>query len=315
MLHSLVALGADVLGLSERDVVMPIVPMFHANLGGLPYAALLAGASLVLPGRNMSSRALLGLLAAHKVSVTAGVPTIWMGIAPLLRGYDLSALRCILCGGSAVPKALSRDYQDAIGRPVTQIWGMTETSPLATVCTPRTQHDVLSADEKADSWSRQGPPVPLVELGLVDPETGAEMPWDNSSVGEVQAAGPWIAGAYFNTDDDHASFADDGWLRTGDVGMCDRYGPLLLVDRAKDLVKSGGEWISSVQLENEIMAHPKVAEAAVIAIPHERWVERPLACVVVRAGVTLAAQEIMEHLESRVARWWPPRCSPRRRAG
>lgn len=306
ILHSLTALAADVLGLSERDVVMPIVPMFHANSWGLPYAALLAGAGLVLPGPNMTPEALLGLLAGHKVTVTAGVPTIWMAAAPLLPEHDLSALRFILCGGSAVPKALSQEYQDAIGLPVTQIWGMTETSPLATVCTPRTHHDELSAGERADAWARQGPPVPLVELRLVDPETGAEVPWDDRSAGEVQAAGPWIAGAYFNTDDHHASFSDDGWLRTGDVGVCDRYGALLLVDRTKDLVKSGGEWISSVQLENEIMAHPKVAEAAVIAVAHERWVERPLACVVVKPGESLTAEEIIEHLEPRVARWWLP---------
>jgi fatty-acyl-CoA synthase len=306
VLHSLTALAADVLGLSERDVVMPIVPMFHANSWGLPYAALLAGASLVLPGPNLSPQALLGMLSGHGVTVTAGVPTIWMGISPLLREYDLSALRFILCGGSAVPRALSQEYQETVGLPVTQIWGMTETSPLATVCTPRTQHDELTADEKADAWARQGPPVPLVNLRLVDPETGMEMPWDNRSTGEVQAAGPWIAGSYFNTTDHDSSFSDDGWLRTGDVGVCDRHGSMLLVDRTKDLVKSGGEWISSVQLENEIMAHPKVAEAAVIAVAHERWVERPLACVVVKAGESLTADEIIEHLEPRVAKWWLP---------
>lgn len=306
VLHSLTALAADVLGLSERDVVMPIVPMFHANSWGLPYAALLAGASLVLPGPNLSPQALAGLLSGHRVTVTAGVPTIWMGITPLLRDYDLSALRFILCGGSAVPKSLSKEYQDTVGLPVTQIWGMTETSPLATVCTPRTQHDELTAEEKADAWARQGPPVPLVDLRLVDPETGAEMPWDNHSTGEVQAAGPWIAGSYFNTADHDSSFTDDGWLRTGDVGLCDRHGSMLLVDRTKDLVKSGGEWISSVQLENEIMAHPKVAEAAVIAVAHKRWVERPLACVVVKAGESLTADEIIEFLEPRVAKWWLP---------
>ena len=306
VLHSLAALAADVLGLRERDVVMPIVPMFHANSWGLPYAALLAGADLVLPGPNMTPQALVGLLADHKVTVTAGVPTIWMGVAPLLRDHDLSALRFILCGGSAVPKALSQEYHDAIGVPITQVWGMTETSPIATVCTPRTQHDELADDARADAWARQGPPVPLVDLRLADPDTGAEMPWDGESSGEVQAAGPWIASSYYMSDDHHASFTDDGWLRTGDVGVCDRYGSLLLVDRTKDLVKSGGEWISSVQLENEIMAHPKVAEAAVIAIPHERWVERPLACVVVVAGESVTAEEIIEHLEPRVARWWLP---------
>ena len=306
VLHSLTALAADVLGLAERDVVMPIVPMFHANSWGLPYAAVLAGADIVLPGPNLTPQALLGLLSEHRVTVTAGVPTIWMGIAPLLRDYDLTALRFILCGGSAVPSALSQQYRADIGVPITQVWGMTETSPIATVCMPRTYLDELTEEQKAHALARQGPPVPLVELRVVDPDTGLEMPRDNSSTGEVQAAGPWIASSYYRSEDHHASFTDDGWLRTGDVAVCDEHGSLLLVDRTKDLVKSGGEWISSVQLENEIMAHPKVAEAAVIAIPHERWVERPLACVVTKPGESLTAEEVIQHLLPRVARWWLP---------
>ncbi|UJL29348.1 long-chain fatty acid--CoA ligase [Mycobacterium sp. TJFP1] len=306
VLHSLAALAADVLGLSERDVVMPVVPMFHANSWGLPYAALLTGAGVVLPGPNMSPKALLGLLADHRVTVTAGVPTIWMGAAPLLADYDLTALRYILCGGSAVPKALSEDYRKAIGVSITQVWGMTETSPIAAACTPRTQYAELTTQEKAVALARQGQAVPLVDLRLVDPDTGADVPWDNHSTGEVQAAGPWIASSYYNSDDQQSSFTDDGWLRTGDVGVCDEFGSLLLVDRTKDLVKSGGEWISSVQLENEIMAHPKVSEAAVIAIPHERWVERPLACVVVKQGESMTTEEVIGHLSARVAKWWLP---------
>ncbi|MEB3034030.1 long-chain fatty acid--CoA ligase [[Mycobacterium] nativiensis] len=306
VLHSLAALAADVLGLAERDVVMPIVPMFHANSWGLPYAALLTGTALVLPGPNMSPEALLGLLAENKVTVTAAVPTIWTSAAPLLDDYDLSALRLVLSGGSAVPKALSQKYLDVIGIPVTQVWGMTETSPIATVCTPRTQHSGCSEEERADAHARQGPPVPLVDLRVVDPGTGAQVPWDNDTTGEVQVSGPWIARSYYHSDDHNAAFTGDGWLSTGDVAVCDRYGSVLLVDRSKDLVKSGGEWISSVQLENEIMAHPKVSEAAVIAIPHDRWVERPLACVVVKAGESLTVEEIVEHLESRVAKWWIP---------
>lgn len=306
VLHSLAALAADVMGLSERDVVMPIVPMYHANSWGLPYAALLAGAAQVLPGPNLNPEALLGLLADHAVTLTAAVPTIWMAAAPLLHRYDLSALRFILCGGSAVPQSLSQTYLEETGTPVTQIWGMTETSPLATVCTPRSQHSGLTQEQRKDVLARQGPPVPLVELRIVDPDTGVEVPWDNSTTGEVQAAGPWIAGSYYNNDQQNSAFTNDGWLRTGDVAVCDEYGSVLLVDRTKDLVKSGGEWISSVQLENEIMAHPKVAEAAVIAIRHERWVERPLACVVVKQGEALTADQIIEHLESRVAKWWLP---------
>ncbi|WP_176562111.1 long-chain fatty acid--CoA ligase [Mycolicibacterium palauense] len=306
LLHSVTALTADVLGLCERDVVMPIVPMFHVNSWGLPYAALLTGASLVLPGPNSSPRSLLGLLADHRVTVAAAVPTIWMGAAPLLEEYDLTMLRLVLSGGSAAPKSLLQTYRQALGLPLTQAWGMTETSPLATVSYIRSHHDDLSAEERIEVLARQGLPIPLVELRLVDPDTGAEAPWDASSSGEVQAAGPWIASSYYHSADHSSSFTDDGWLRTGDVGVCDQYGSLLLVDRTKDLVKSGGEWISSVELENEIMAHPKVSEAAVIAIRHERWVERPLACVVVKAGESLTVDEIIEHLKPRVAKWWLP---------
>lgn len=305
VLHSLAALAADVTGLSESDVVMPIVPMFHANSWGLPYAALLAGASLVLPGPNMDPAALLGLLADHRVTVTAAVPTIWMSLVPMLDDYDLSSVRFILSGGSAVPKALSQTYVHSIGVPLTHVWGMTETSPLATTGTPRSHHARLSEDQLAATRERQGPPVPLVQLRLAD-DNGAEQPWDDRSAGEVQVAGPWIAGAYYRSDANDSAFTPDGWLRTGDVGVCDEFGSLLLVDRTKDLIKSGGEWISSVQLENEIMAHPKVAEAAVIAVPHERWGERPLACVVVQPGESLSVEELIEHLTPRVSRWWLP---------
>lgn len=306
VLHSLTALAADVLGLSERDIVMPIVPMFHANAWGLPYAALLAGASMVLPGPHTRPEALLRLLADHLVTVTAAVPTVWMGAAPLLRGYDLGALRLIVSGGSAVPKTLSEKYFETTGIPITQVWGMTETSPLATVSILRTQHEESTQQHRALSRARQGQPVPLVDLRVVDPDDGAELPWDDSSVGEVQAAGPWIASSYYDSEDHDSSFTDDGWLRTGDVAVCDQQGSLLLVDRTKDLVKSGGEWISTLQLENEIMSHPKVLEAAVIAVQHERWVERPLACVAVKPGESLTAEEVIAHLALRVAKWWLP---------
>jgi fatty-acyl-CoA synthase len=306
VLHSLITLTADALGLSERDVVLPIVPMFHANAWGLPYACLLAGSSVVFPGPNMTPQACLRLIQDHRVTLTAGVPTIWMGALPLLGEHDLSSLRAILCGGSAVPKSLSEAYREAIGLPMRQGWGMTETSPLATVSVTRTQHDELTEEQRADVRARQGPAAPLVELRLVDPDTGQEAPWDDSSSGEVQAAGPWIASEYYRGEGAGSQFTEDGWLRTGDVGIHDRYGYLKLVDRTKDLVKSGGEWISSVELENEIMAHPKVAEAAVIAIPHEKWVERPLACVVVKPGESLTQEDVLEHLRTRVVKWWLP---------
>jgi fatty-acyl-CoA synthase len=306
VLHSLISLVADGAALSERDVVMPIVPMFHANAWGLPYGCLLAGSDIVFPGPNMAPKACLELLAEHKVTVTGGVPTIWMGALPLLGDYDLSNLRTILCGGSAVPRSLSEAYREAIGLPMLHAWGMTETSPIATISNARSDHNELSEDERANQRARQGPPVPLVDLRLVDPDTGEEMPWDDTSSGEIQAAGPWIAKEYYRGEGGGSQFTSDGWLRTGDVATADSHGSMRLVDRTKDLVKSGGEWISSVELENEIMSHPKIAEAAVIAIPHERWVERPMACVVVKPGETLTAEEVLEHLEPRVAKWWLP---------
>jgi fatty-acyl-CoA synthase len=306
VLHSLITLIADGAALSERDVLLPVVPMFHANAWGLPYGALLAGSDMVLPGPNMTPQAIAGLLERHRVTVTGGVPTIWMGMLPLLPEHDLSALRTILCGGSAVPKALSEAYREALGVPILHAWGMTETSPIATMGTPRSQHASLTEAERADVRSRQGQAVPLVDIRLADPATGELQPWDDLATGEIQAAGPWIAAEYYRGEGGGAQFTEDGWLRTGDVAAVDRYGFVRIVDRTKDLIKSGGEWIGSVELENEIMSHPKVAEAAVIAIPHPKWVERPLACVVVKPGETLTAEEVIAHLEPRVAKWWLP---------
>lgn len=306
VLHSLISLVADGAALSERDVVMPVVPMFHANAWGLPYGCLLAGSTIVFPGPNMAPNAVLKLLADHRVTMSAGVPTIWMGALPMLGDYDLSNLRAILCGGSAVPKSLSEAFREKLGFPLLHAWGMTETSPIATLYAPRSHHEQLTEDERANIRARQGQPAPLVELRLADPETGDEVPWDDVQTGEIQAAGPWIAKEYYRGEGGGSQFTEDGWLRTGDVATADQYGTFRLVDRTKDLVKSGGEWISSVELENEIMAHPKIAEAAVIAIPHEKWVERPMACVVLKPGETMTADEVLEHLKPRVAKWWLP---------
>ncbi|MER5623335.1 long-chain fatty acid--CoA ligase [Streptosporangium sp. NPDC002544] len=307
VLHSLMTLIADgPAALSERDVVLPVVPMFHAGAWGLPYGALLAGASFVFPGSNMTPHAIASLLERHKVTVTGGVPTIWMGVQPLLAEHDLSSLRTILCGGSAVPKALSAAYREAIGVPILQAWGMTETSPIATIARPGTQHAALPEDERDGVRARQGLAAPLVELRICDPETGEPQPWDDTATGEVQAAGPWVAKEYYRAEGGGAQFTEDGWLRTGDVATIDRHGSVRLVDRTKDLIKSGGEWIGSVELENAIMAHPKVAEAAVIAIPHEHWVERPLAVVVAKEGEALTSSEVLQFLAERVAKWWVP---------
>jgi fatty-acyl-CoA synthase len=229
-----------------------------------------------------------------------------MGVLPKLEGRDISALQRIVCGGSAVPRSLSEAYREKIGMPILQAWGMTETSPLASVC--RVKSTLLDRDEDAlaDLRAAQGLPAPLVELRIVDPGSDEVLPWDGEARGELQAAGPWVAAGYYNDERSPDSFTEDGWLRTGDVATISPNGYVRLVDRTKDLVKSGGEWISSVELENAIMGHPKVAEAAVIGIPDEKWSERPLACVVPKEGEEITLDELRDFLADRVPKWWIP---------
>jgi fatty-acyl-CoA synthase len=306
VLHSMGAMMADSLGVSEADVILPIVPMFHANAWGLAHAAPMAGASLVFPGADLSAPALVDLIEGERVTIAAGVPTIWMAVMPLLAGRDVSSLRRIPCGGSAVPKALSEGFRNAIGLPIFQAWGMTETSPIASVCRLRSTLAGRGEDELSDIRAMQGLIVPGLDVRIVEPGSLEELPWNGTARGELQVSGPWIARDYYNDPRSGDSFTKDGWLRTGDVATVSPEGYIHLVDRTKDLIKSGGEWISSVELENEIMAHPKVAEAAVVAIPHEKWVERPLACVVVKSGETMTRDEVVTWLEPRVAKWWLP---------
>jgi fatty-acyl-CoA synthase len=304
-LHCMGTMMVDSLAVSEHDVILPVVPMFHANAWGLCQAAVMAGASLVLPGPDLSPRAIAGLMESEKVTMAAGVPTIWNGVLGELDGRDLSSLDRILCGGSAVPKALSEAYREKIGIPMLQAWGMTETSPLASVARVRSELRDRPEEELADVRATQGVPAAMVEIRIADPDTGEELPWDGEARGELQCAGPWIAAGYYGGEGEQ-QFTDDGWLRTGDVAVIDPKGYIRLVDRTKDLVKSGGEWISSVELENEIMAHPQVVEAAVIGIADEKWGERPLACVVAEDGARLDAEAIREFLSGRVAKWWIP---------
>ncbi len=305
-LHSNACLTSAAFGLSESDRLLPVVPMFHANAWGLPYACFLAGASLIMPGPDLTPTGLLTLLESERVTVTAGVPTIWMGILPLVEGRDLSALRAIICGGSAVPKSLSEGWRAAIGLPITQAWGMTETSPIATVGIVRSEFADLSEDQIADVRATAGIAPPGVEIRIVDAETRETLPWDDKASGEIECRGPWVATRYFRTDEPGAQFSPDGWLRTGDVAAISELGYVRLVDRTKDLVKSGGEWLSSVDLENQIMAHPKVAEAAVIAIAHPKWSERPLACVVAKPDVQLSKEEILDFLREKLTKWQVP---------
>jgi fatty-acyl-CoA synthase len=302
-MHSSATLMTDANGLSRADRVLAVVPMFHANAWGLPYGAALAGADLILPDRFLTAEALVGLIESERPTQLGCVPTIF---ADLLRyadehpEADLSSLTNAACGGSAVPKQLMRDFEQRHGVRIFQAWGMTETSPVATYSRPREgEHDDAYWDERA----KQGRPLPWVELRIVDDD--GEVPWDGESTGEIEVRGPWIASAYFRDDSGDEKF-DSGWLRTGDIAAVDEKAFVQITDRAKDVIKSGGEWISSVELENELMSHPAVVEAAVIAKPDERWAERPLCCVVLRDEQDASADQLVEHLRSRVAKWWLP---------
>lgn len=301
VLHTFGGMMADSLGATESDVILPVVPMFHANAWGLAHTGVATGATLVMPGPDLSPGTIVSLIESEKVTVAAGVPTIWMGVLDALDGHDVSSLRAIPCGGSAVPPALSEGFRAKTGMPILQAWGMTETSPVAAVC-----HITSTLEDTPERRATVGLVVPGVEFRTVAPNTTDELAWDGESTGELQVRGPWVTGTYYNDERSADSFTDDGWLRTGDVAVVDEHGYIKLVDRTKDLVKSGGEWISSVDLENEIMAHPQVKEAAVIGVPHPRWDERPLACVVTEEGATLTKDDIIEWLEPRVAKWWLP---------
>jgi fatty-acyl-CoA synthase len=306
LLHSLVCMGADGLGISENDVLLPVVPMFHVNAWGLPFAGVFAGSAFVFPGPNMTPEPLVKLIEEHDVTVAAGVPTIWMGVLGALDGHDVSSLRAIPCGGSAVPKSLSEGFRKKTGLPLLHAWGMTETSPVGSVCIVKSSLASKSDSELADLRTSQGIPVALVEARIADAESGEELPWDGEAFGELQVRGPFIAAGYYEDERSKDALTGDGWFRTGDVATIDPEGYIRIVDRTKDLVKSGGEWISTVELENELMSHSAIAEAAVIAVPHSKWQERPLACVVLKEGEEASKDELRAHLESRVAKFWLP---------
>jgi fatty-acyl-CoA synthase len=259
-----------------------------------------------MPGPDLSGRSIADLIVDEKVTVAAGVPTIWMTVLPELKGRNTSSLRAIPCGGSAVPRALSEAYREQLGLPILQAWGMTETSPIAAVCQLRAVDLALPDDEQAELRTTVGRTIVGVDCRVVEPGSTDALPWDGESSGELQVRGPWIAATYYNDPRAGDSFTEDGWLRTGDVATMDSVGRIRLVDRTKDLIKSGGEWISSVELENELMAHPSIREAAVIGVPHPRWSERPLACVVLEEGAELSKREVLDFLAPRVAKWQLP---------
>jgi fatty-acyl-CoA synthase len=301
-LHAAGVLMASTLGITTDDRVLVVVPMFHVNAWGLPYAAALSGATLLLPGRQLGAEPLAKLIERERATVMACVPTIYADLLRYADSHrpDLSSLKCAICGGAPMPPALARAFEERHGVALLHAWGMTETSPMCTAARAPAGLD------PQDAWAiraTQGRPVPFVELRLVD-DGGDEVPWDGRSTGEIEVRGPWIASSYYR--EDAPEKFDDGWLRTGDIAHVAPAGWVTITDRAKDVIKSGGEWISSVELENQLMSHPAVREAAVIATPDERWSERPLACVVLEEGAQVSPDELVEHLRSRVARWWLP---------
>jgi fatty-acyl-CoA synthase len=307
-LHSFGACHVDTVGVSERDTVMAMVPMFHANAWGLPYACTFVGAKQVFPGNSMQPDSVLSLLQAEKVTLAAGVPTIWIGALPLLQAgkYDISSTTRIVVGGSAAPRSLIEAY-DTLGLNILHAWGMTEMSPIGTISRVRRELAAEPASVQLDYRARQGLSAPGVELRALDGE-GNDVPWDGKTMGELVVRGPWVAAEYYADDRSAASFTDDGWFRTGDVVTIQPNGYIEIADRTKDLIKSGGEWISSVALENALMAYPKVLEAAVIAVPDERWGERPLACVVARPDFrgSVTPSELSDHLSAQFTKWSVP---------
>jgi acyl-CoA synthetase (AMP-forming)/AMP-acid ligase II len=314
LLHTLGLALDHCMGICERDVMLPVVPMFHANAWGMPYAAVMTGAKIVLPGPHLDPASLVDLFTSERVTVTGGVPTIWMGVLQYLDAnpgrFDLSSIRAMFVGGSAVPQALIEAYAQRYGLTIVQAWGMTEMAPLGTVAhLPPSM--AAAADRaavgEADRFryrAKQGRPAPLVEIRARD-EHGL-VAWDGQTMGELEVRGAWIASAYYNRDDSADRFTDDGWFKTGDIVTIDPDGTIQIQDRAKDLIKSGGEWISSVALECALMGHPAVAEAAVIPVADERWSERPLAAVVLKPGAAASAAELRSFLATQFPKFWLP---------
>ena len=305
VLHAMTASQPDMIGLSGRDIAMPVVPLFHANGWAIGFAAPMAGATLILPGQKLDGPSIYQLLNDYKVTCTAAVPTVWLALLQDLEktGGKLPYLRRVVIGGSACPRAMISTFQDVYGVEVTHAWGMTEMSPLGTTCSLKAEYADLKGDALLDILQKQGHSPFGVEMKITDDE-GRRMPWDGKTFGRLKVRGPAVAKAYFK--DDSNILDEEGFFDTGDVGTIDRYGYLNITDRSKDVIKSGGEWISSIELENIAVGHPKVAEAAVIGIRHPKWDERPLLVIVLKAGQKASKEEMLTFLEGKIAKWWMP---------
>jgi fatty-acyl-CoA synthase len=308
-LHSLALATADGLAIGEADTVLPVVPMFHVNAWGIPFVATMTGAKQVYPGPHLDPESLLEDFEQEAVTVTAGVPTIFLGVMQTLDAepgaYDLSKMRTLAVGGSAAPEAMIQGFEERHGLSILHAWGMTEMSPVGTVANLVSELQDASEDEKYRYRAKQGLPLPFIEVRARG-ESGF-VPWDGQSMGELEVRGPWVSKSYYNAPEGDDKFTEDGWFRTGDVVSIDPLGYVEIRDRDKDLVKSGGEWISSVDLENALMGHPAIAEAAVIAVPDPRWQERPLGVAVLKEGENATQEELIEHLAgSGFAKWQLP---------
>lgn len=309
-LHSLVETMADTFAISERDNILPVVPQFHVNAWGLPFTALMVGANLIMPGSRPDPAALARLISDHKVTLAAGVPTVWLGVLQEAKkgNYDFSSLKRIIIGGSAVPPALMKAYEKELGVPVIHAYGMTETSPLVLACIPRQEMESWPEEELFRLRLKQGTLVPGLEMKAVD-QQGREIPWDGQTMGELWLRGPWVTDGYYKDPQWTAeAIREGGWFRTMDIVTIDQYGYVEICDRTRDIIKSGGEWISSITLENLLMGHPAVLEAAVIAMPDPKWQERPLACVVLKPEYAgkVSAEELVQYLGDKVSKWWLP---------
>jgi fatty-acyl-CoA synthase len=308
ILHAYATVAPDVMDLSSRDTVLPVVPLFHVNAWGVPYAVLMTGAKLVFPGPKMGDgEALYELMDSEDVSLALGVPTVWLALLQYTEkaGKRLDKLRRSIVGGAAVPRAMIQAFRDSHGVELRQGWGMTEMSPIGCVNSLKAGLESLSDDEKLDLAVKAGRGVYGCEMRIVDDE-GNELPWDGEAYGALQVRGPWICSDYYKLEGAAGSHTDDGWFDTGDVATIDPEGYMAITDRTKDVIKSGGEWISSIELENTAMGHPAVAQAAVIGVSHPKWTERPLLVVVRAEGQEISKEEMLAYFDGKVATWWVP---------